>query len=124
MSSIGWDIGDGNVKVARVAADGAVQAMMVPFSIEHDGDRLAEVLERLGRDIGAAGSRHAVTMTAELSQRFRSKAEGVAFVLDALERAFRARRFIRSILLAAFGHLRKRDPVPSKSPRRTGWPPP
>jgi len=88
MSSIGWDIGDGNVKVARVAADGAVQAMMVPFSIEHDGDRLAEVLERLGRDIGAAGSRHAVTMTAELSQRFRSKAEGVAFVLDALERAF------------------------------------
>jgi probable H4MPT-linked C1 transfer pathway protein len=31
---------------------------------------------------------HAVTMTAELSQMFRTKREGVAFVLDALERAF------------------------------------
>lgn len=88
MSSIGWDIGGVNVKVASVAGDGAVHAMTVPFAIEHDGDRLPELLMRLGRDIGAAGSRHAVTMTAELSQRFRSKTEGVAFVLDALERAF------------------------------------
>jgi hypothetical protein len=88
MSSIGWDIGGVNVKVARVADGGAVRAMMVPFSIEHDGDRLLELLMRVGQELGAGGSRHAVTMTAELSQRFRSKAEGVAFVLDALERAF------------------------------------
>lgn len=88
MSSIGWDIGGVNVKVARIAADGVVQALTVPFSIEHNADLLQGLLERLGRDIGAAGSPHAVTMTAELSQRFHSKAEGVAFVLDALERAF------------------------------------
>lgn len=76
------------MKVARVAGDGVVQAFTHPFSIEHDGDRLAAVLEQLGREIGAGGLRHAVTMTAELSQRFRSKAEGVRFVLDALAQAF------------------------------------
>lgn len=88
MSSIGWDIGGVNVKVARVADDGTVRALTEAFSIEHDADRLAATLERLGREIGAAGSAHAVTMTAELSQRFRSKTEGVTFVLDAMERAF------------------------------------
>jgi len=88
MSSIGWDIGGVNVKVARVAGDGVVQALTESFSIEHDAERLSVVLERLGRDIGADGSGHAVTMTAELSQRFRTKAEGVGFVLDALARAF------------------------------------
>jgi len=88
MSSIGWDIGGVNVKVARIAADGTVRAMTVPFSIEHDADLLQDLLERIGRDIGAGACSHAVTMTAELSQRFQSKAEGVTFVLDALERAF------------------------------------
>src|SRR5262245_53355245 len=40
-------------------------------------------------DIGVAnGMPHAVTMTAELSQLFRTKREGVRFVLDALESAF------------------------------------
>jgi probable H4MPT-linked C1 transfer pathway protein len=88
MSSIGWDIGGVNVKVARVAGDGVVQALTQPLSIEHDADRLADVLVQLGHDVGVCGDRHAVTMTAELSQRFHSKAEGVGFVLDALEMAF------------------------------------
>ena len=88
MSSIGWDIGGVNVKVARVAGDVIGQALTESFSIEHDADQLSSLLERLGRDIGAKGCRHAVTMTAELSQRFRFKAEGVGFVLDALAGAF------------------------------------
>ena len=88
MSSIGWDIGGVNVKVARVAGDEVCQARTESFSIEHDADRLSSVLERLGRDLGAHGCGHAVTMTAELSQRFRTKAEGVGFILDALDRAF------------------------------------
>ena len=87
MSSIGWDIGGVNVKAARVADGNVVQALTQPFSIEHDADRLWTVLAHLGREVGAA-RRHAVTMTAELSQRFRSKREGVGCVLDALERAF------------------------------------
>jgi len=88
MSSIGWDIGGVNVKVARVAGHEVVRALTEPLSIEHDADRLADVLRRLGHDIGARGHAHGVTMTAELSQRFRTKAEGVGFVLDALECAF------------------------------------
>jgi uncharacterized hydantoinase/oxoprolinase family protein len=78
MSSIGWDIGGVNVKVARVAGDEVSQALTESFSIEHDADRLSSLLERLGRDIGAKGCRHAVTMTAELSRDFapRRKASG------------------------------------------------
>ena len=68
--------------------------MTVPFSIEHDAELLQGVLERIGRDIGAGAGRHAVTMTAELSQRFRSKAQGVTYVLDALERAFPGATFM------------------------------
>ncbi|HEV8177842.1 MAG TPA: hydantoinase/oxoprolinase family protein, partial [Gemmatimonadales bacterium] len=39
------------------------------------------------------GDLHAVTMTAELSQAFRTKREGVGFVLDALEAAFPQGKF-------------------------------
>jgi hypothetical protein len=110
MSSIGWDIGGVNVKVARIADDGAVRAMTVPFSIEHDADQLQGVLERIGRDIGAGGG-HAVTMTAELSQRFQSKAEGVTFVLEALERAFPGAPFH---VLDTAGHFRSPDEARSR----------
>jgi probable H4MPT-linked C1 transfer pathway protein len=48
-----------------------------------------QVLRTLAAEVGAsAGDVHAVTMTAELSQMFRTKREGVGFVLDALEAAF------------------------------------
>src|SRR5207247_2078619 len=43
----------------------------------------------LGRELGARpGDPHGVTMTAELSQLFRTKRDGVAFVLDAVTQAF------------------------------------
>jgi (4-(4-[2-(gamma-L-glutamylamino)ethyl]phenoxymethyl)furan-2-yl)methanamine synthase len=89
MSSIGWDIGGVNIKVARVAGKGPVVARTRPFSIERDADQLARALRALATEVGALPSdAHAVTMTAELSQRFRAKAEGVDVVLDALEAAF------------------------------------
>src|SRR5207247_1932397 len=40
------------------------------------------------RDLGGEEGLHAVTMTGELSQLFRTKREGVAFVLDAVVAAF------------------------------------
>src|SRR6185312_2255999 len=56
---------------------------------QRDPAALAPLLVRLARDLGASpGDSHAVTMTAELSQAFRTKREGVGFVLDALEAAF------------------------------------
>jgi (4-(4-[2-(gamma-L-glutamylamino)ethyl]phenoxymethyl)furan-2-yl)methanamine synthase len=88
-STIGWDIGGVNTKVAHVR-DGAVTSILgEPFEVQCDPGALAGLLRSLAARAGAPpGATHAVTMTAELSQLFRTKAEGVAAVLDAVEAAF------------------------------------
>jgi probable H4MPT-linked C1 transfer pathway protein len=92
--TIGWDVGGVNTKVARavVGRDGGAGIAAVrirPFEIQRDPPALTAVLRTLADDVGATpADAHAVTMTAELSQIFRTKADGVAFVLDAIEDAF------------------------------------
>jgi len=89
MSTVGWDIGGVNTKAARVVG-GAVRAVCArPYELQRDPRALAPLLRELCAELGAAPSeRHAVTMTAELSQMFRTKREGVTFVLDAVDAAF------------------------------------
>lgn len=113
---LGWDVGGVNLKATRVER-GAVRAVALqPFELQHDPARLVPLLGELaGRLEGVPGDVHAVTMTAELSQLFRTKREGVQFVLGALEAAFPGRpihvygtdgRF-RSLSAA------RRDPLPA-----------
>lgn len=89
----GWDVGGVNVKAARVTVrDAAVveaRAIVRPFEIWHQPEELARVLR------GAAGEAEiapsvpmAVTMTAELSDAFASRREGVLHVLEAVREAF------------------------------------
>ena len=86
---IGWDIGGVNTKVARVESGAVLHARSHPYEIQRDPLALAPLLRSLANAVGAsAHDRHAVTMTAELSQMFRTKREGVAFVLDAVTKAF------------------------------------
>jgi len=93
---IGWDIGGVNIKVARLPARASGRSpadqtptVVHPFEIQRDPDALAATLQRLAARVGATTTdTHAVTMTAELSQLFRRKRDGVAFVLDAVARAF------------------------------------
>ena len=89
---LGWDIGGVNTKVARIVAatEGPViRSRCVPFELKHDTGGLTPTLTEAARAVGGApGDLHAVTMTAELSQAFRTKREGVGCVLDALEAAF------------------------------------
>ena len=86
---IGWDIGGVNTKVARAENGTLLQARSHPYEIQRDPLTLAPLLRSLANAIGApADDHHAVTMTAELSQMFRTKREGVAFVLDAVRKAF------------------------------------
>jgi len=86
---IGWDIGGANIKVARAHANRLREVRSVPFAIQHTPQALVPTLQRLVRELGAPPSEaHAVTMTAELSQYFRTKREGVCFVLDAVASAF------------------------------------
>ena len=89
MSTLGWDIGGVNTKVARVAGDRVLAVRSRPFELQRDPAALVQVLRTLAAESGAsAGDVHAVTMTAELSQMFRTKREGVSFVLDSIEAAF------------------------------------
>ena len=86
---IGWDIGGVNTKVARVAGTEVLAVRSRPFEIQRDPNALIAVLRDLATQVGAVpDDRHAVTMTAELSQAFRTKREGVAFVLDAMAAVF------------------------------------
>jgi len=86
---LGWDIGGVNTKVARVAHGEVVDVQARPFEIQRKPEALRPLLVELARAVGAQPpDAHAVTMTAELSQTFRTKREGVGFVLDQVLAAF------------------------------------
>jgi probable H4MPT-linked C1 transfer pathway protein len=88
-SVIGWDIGGANIKAALIsgASDTGPRVIEEPFPLWREPNRLAEVIARVGGELGKA-SRMGITMTAELADCFATKREGVAFVLDALRVAF------------------------------------
>jgi probable H4MPT-linked C1 transfer pathway protein len=61
----------------------------MPYELKLDPLALGLTLSQAARKVGgAADDLHAVTMTAELSQAFRTKREGVGFILDAMQTAF------------------------------------
>jgi probable H4MPT-linked C1 transfer pathway protein len=86
----GWDIGGANLKAAALEFErgGATSGRVArrPFEIWKDPGALCPMLRELHRELGPADAM-AVTMTAELADVFRNKAEGVAFVLRALREA-------------------------------------
>ncbi len=89
---LGWDIGGANTKVARIEIQGGrpsrPRSMSAPLEMQRDSASLVPTLRRLATGLGGGPATHAVTMTAELSQAFRTKREGVGFVLDAIAEAF------------------------------------
>ena len=88
-ATLGWDIGGVNTKVARVAGGTVLAVGSRPFELQHDPGALVQVLRELAAETGGSSAdTHAVTMTAELSQMFRTKRDGVQFVLDAVVAAF------------------------------------
>lgn len=88
---LGWDIGGVNTKVVRLqtAPDGLlVRGTCLPYEVKRDPTALLLTLTEAVRQVdGQQGDLHAVTMTAELSQAFATKREGVGFILGALEAA-------------------------------------
>jgi probable H4MPT-linked C1 transfer pathway protein len=84
---LGWDVGGAYVKAAVVEAGSGrrtVHTASRPFEIWRDKHALPDVLRALAAELPPSES-VAVTMTAELSDVFRTKREGVGFVLDAVE---------------------------------------
>jgi len=89
---LGWDIGGVNTKVALVEHQRLVRACARPFELQRSPDTFVTILRELASEVGARTDPHevvhAVNMTAELYQIFRTKREGVAFVIDAVDAAF------------------------------------
>ena len=89
---IGWDIGGANIKAVYLGPEG-VRVIQRPFPIWEGRDALADVLAEITHTLQTAeNAPHEVgfacagaTSTAELSDAFRNKREGVHFVLDALQ---------------------------------------
>jgi (4-(4-[2-(gamma-L-glutamylamino)ethyl]phenoxymethyl)furan-2-yl)methanamine synthase len=83
VTTLAVDIGGANTKAARLEGR-SLRTVSRPFEVWRDPRGLSAVL----RDIaGGPACPTAITMTAELSDAFRTKREGVAFVLDAAEDA-------------------------------------
>src|SRR5918999_4845851 len=85
---IGLDVGGANTKAVWRNGDER-RALSRPFEVWRDREALAALI----RDVVAGVAPEpvdavAITMTAELSDAFRTKREGVEFVLDAAEDAF------------------------------------
>ncbi len=82
------DIGGANTKAASLEGE-ALRTVSRPFEVWRDREALAAVLRDVAAEVSAGPTDGvAITMTAELSDAFRTKREGVAFVLDAAEEAF------------------------------------
>src|SRR4051794_9216099 len=84
-ATLAMDIGGANTKAARLH-DGSLRTVSRPFEIWRDREALSRVLRDVAAEAGPADA-VAITMTAELSDAFRSKREGVMFVLEAAEAA-------------------------------------
>jgi (4-(4-[2-(gamma-L-glutamylamino)ethyl]phenoxymethyl)furan-2-yl)methanamine synthase len=84
---IGLDVGGANTKAVWRNADER-RAISRPFEVWRDREALVAVLREVAADVAPEPVEAvALTTTAELSDAFRSKREGVAFVLDAAEAA-------------------------------------
>jgi len=93
LVTVGWDVGGVQVKAARVewraGAPCAVRTAVRPFEMWRARERLPGVLRDVAGELGIGPAAPlALTMTAELWDAFRSKREGVLFVMDGVREAF------------------------------------
>jgi probable H4MPT-linked C1 transfer pathway protein len=84
-ATLAVDVGGANTKAARLHGT-SLRTVSRPFEVWRDREALAGVLREVAAEAGEADA-VAITMTAELSDAFRTKREGVGFVLDAAEDA-------------------------------------
>ena len=93
ITIVGWDVGGANTKAAWLAYERGeahrVRVASHPYEIWRDRDRLPQVLQGALAEVALETPQAmALTMTAELSDVFRSKREGVLFVLESVAATF------------------------------------
>jgi (4-(4-[2-(gamma-L-glutamylamino)ethyl]phenoxymethyl)furan-2-yl)methanamine synthase len=87
-ATLAVDIGGANTKAAWLDGE-SLRTVSRPFEVWREREALAAVLRDVTAEVAAGPpGAVAITMTAELSDAFRTKREGVAFVLDAAQDAF------------------------------------
>ena len=117
---VGLDVGGANTK-AVWRNGGERRAVSRPFEVWRDREALAAVL----REVVAAVAPEpveavALTTTAELSDAFRTKREGVRFVLDAAEAALSG-RLLAFTTAGDWSPSLTRGCTQPKLPPPTGW---
>src|SRR5918998_2923937 len=112
-ATLALDIGGANTKAAWLG-DGSLRTVSRPFEVWRDRAALSAVLREVAAEVAhGPADAVAITMTAELSDAFRTKREGVAFVLDAARDALGSRP-LRVLTVA--GEL-----VPVEAARARPW---
>jgi probable H4MPT-linked C1 transfer pathway protein len=79
IATIGWDIGGAHVKAARAENGRLTAVIQLPCAPHENVASLEHALRAARTALGEAG-RHRITMTAELSDAFESRARGVISV--------------------------------------------
>jgi len=79
VTLIGWDIGGANLKAARIEAGRVVAAAQLPCAPHLGLAQIETALREMSALLGSA-ERHAVTMTAELSDAFPDRDSGVVSI--------------------------------------------
>ena len=91
---IGLDVGGANTKAVWRKGDER-RVLSRPFEVWRDRDALAAMIREVVAGVAPEPAEVvALTTTAELSDAFRTKREGVEFVLDAAEQALDGRRLL------------------------------
>src|SRR5215203_4287388 len=111
-ATLAVDIGGANTKAAWLEGE-SLRTVSRPFEVWRDRAALSAVLRNVVAEVAGGPAHVAITMTAELSDAFRTKREGVAFVLDAAQDALGARP-LRVLTVA--GEL-----VPVEAARTRPW---
>src|SRR5215207_1384434 len=111
-ATLAVDIGGANTKAAWLEGE-SLRTVSRPFEVWRDRAALSAVLRNVVAEVAGGPAHVAITMTAELSDAFRTKREGVAFVLDAARDALGDRPL--SVLTTA-GEL-----VPVEAARARPW---
>jgi len=81
----GWDLGGANVKLARVEGGCVVNVAQIPCPIISERSKF-DVAVDAALPLISSPALHAVTMTGELSDVFSDRAEGVAYLVELMQR--------------------------------------